>query len=48
MGYLRLTDPGNVASYDCSILRVNDESQLLDAVYGFHILTFKVAKPSDL
>ena len=48
MGYLRLTDPGNVASYDCSILHVDDESQLLDAVYGFHVLTFKVAKPSNL
>ena len=42
MGYLRLTAPGNVASYDCSILGVNEESQLLDAVYEFHILIFKV------
>ena len=46
MGYLRLTAPGNVASYDSSILRIDDESQPLDAVYGFHIFTFKVAKSS--
>ena len=45
MGYLRLTDPGNVASYDCaSMMNHSFWTQYMGPIP----FTLKLAKPSDL